>query len=105
MYYEYLFYCAKLIDFDSLNRGSTQPLIAQSDIQKQKILLPPIMLVENFHKIVSAIHNKQNANNKESETLAELRDTLLPKLMSGQVRVHPVIASAPGHEAIPNKIN
>ncbi len=85
--YEYLYYCVRLIDFNSLNRGSTQPLIAQSDIQKEKVLLPPFVLVEQFHDMVSSFHNLENSIYEENATLAELRDTLLPKLMSGQVRI------------------
>src|SRR5690606_37945012 len=41
----------------------------------------------NYDKLVRPIYSKINDNLKQIQTLTQLRDTLLPKLMSGEVRV------------------
>ena len=43
--------------------------------------------VLDFNDITSSMLNKLNTNNLQIQTLENLRDTLLPKLMSGEVRV------------------
>lgn len=76
----------KQIDFKSLNRGSTQPLITQSDIKK---VLTPFDegKVEKYEKLVLPLKGKIYTLEKENEKLIKLRDTLLPKLLSGEIEV------------------
>jgi type I restriction enzyme S subunit len=50
--------------------------------------------METFVSVVEPLYKKMTTNLIESSTLAELRDTLLPKLMSGQVRVKPIVTTA-----------
>jgi len=85
--YYYLYFHLKQIDFEMLNRGSTQPLLTQSDLQKIEAPLPPDGLLGEFTRVVSPIFAKIDANEQQSRTLAALRDALLPKLMRGEVRV------------------
>jgi type I restriction enzyme S subunit len=85
--YYYLYFHLKQIDFEMLNRGSTQPLLTQSDLQKIETPLPPDRLLGEFTRVVSPIFAKIDANEQQSRTLAALRDALLPKLMRGEVRV------------------
>jgi type I restriction enzyme, S subunit len=49
--------------------------------------MPPRDLVLAFERCLSPIDNRIEANERESRTLAALRDTLLPKLISGELRV------------------
>jgi type I restriction enzyme, S subunit len=86
-YYFYLYFHLKQSDLKVLNRGSTQPLLTQSDLQKIEMPLPPEKLMIEFTHMASHIFAKIDANEKESRTLASLRDSLLPKLMRGEVRV------------------
>ena len=86
-FYEYCYQILCSIDYTSLNRGSTQPLITQSDIKNQLIVIPPIEVISNFEVIVSTLMNLEIINVEESRRLAELRDTLLPRLMSGKIKV------------------
>jgi type I restriction enzyme S subunit len=58
----------------------------QSALCKQ----PPISLIHKFEKQVTPLMDAILNNQKESRTLASLRDTLLPKLMRGEVRVNDV---------------
>ena len=43
--------------------------------------------MEHFEKMITPIFQKVDINEKENKTLANIRDTLLPKLMSGEIRV------------------
>jgi len=52
-----------------------------------EVVLPPPLLVEAFAKIVGPMFDRSLASRRESRTLASLRDTLLPKLISGELRV------------------
>jgi len=85
--YEYLFLQLCRIDFSSLNRGSTQPLLTQTDLKAQLLPLPPSGLLERFHLIVDSLFLRFDSADIESRTLAALRDALLPKLISGEIRV------------------
>jgi type I restriction enzyme, S subunit len=85
--FEYLFLQLKRIDFSSLNRGSTQPLLTQTDLKMQPTLLPPTAVLMHFSVMAKRLYDRLDASNNESRTLAALRDALLPKLISGAVRV------------------
>ena len=85
--YEYVYNILKIIDYRSLNRGSTQPLITQTDVKNTKIIIAPNEVHNAFERLINAFNNLQNNNNIEIQTLTKLRDELLPKLMSGEVRV------------------
>ena len=52
-----------------------------------KTVLPPFELVTKFDEVVGPMVAQISANLRESRTLAALRDTLLPKLLSGELRV------------------
>lgn len=56
-------------------------------IETEEIVIPPIEIVGRFDSVCQAIANKIYANGLENERLANLRDTLLPKLMSGDIDV------------------
>lgn len=86
--YFYLIYFL-MIDFqlENLNVGSTQPLVRQSDLKNIEILLPNDEIVLRFEQQSKNIFKKINQNKKQIQTLENLRDTLLPKLLSGEVRV------------------
>ena len=86
-FYQFSYQNMLLIDYKSLNRGSTQPLITQSDIKNQPVLLPLSKYINEYELIADSIFEKQRAVQFENEKLSSLRDTLLPKLMSGEIRV------------------
>ena len=86
-YYEYIFQILKRIDYKNLNRGSTQPLITQSDLRNQTILIPKKLEILKFEELIGTLMKKFKENNDESHRLSHLRDTLLPKLMSGEIKL------------------
>ncbi|MEK6777224.1 MAG: restriction endonuclease subunit S, partial [bacterium] len=85
--FEYLFFQLRQIDFNSLNRGSTQPLLTQTDLKVQPLVLPPLELLAHFHAATGDLYRRVDESHAESCTLAALRDALLPKLISGELRV------------------
>jgi type I restriction enzyme, S subunit len=85
--FEYLFFQLKRIDFTSLNRGSTQPLLTQTDLKSHRILSPPSELLQLFHVVTKRLNRRIDEADIESSTLVALRDTLLPKLISGELRM------------------
>lgn len=57
-------------------------------IQKEQIIIPPIRIATDFEKMIKVFYDKIQSNGMESERLAHLRDTLLPKLMSGELKIN-----------------
>lgn len=86
-YYEFTNQILKRIDYSSMNRGSTQPLITQSDMKKVSVLVPDAETLTKFEAFAGTLMNQWEANKQENVKLASLRDTLLPKLMSGELDV------------------
>ena len=86
--YTYLFMVAKNIKEELANKaiGSAQQNISQVII-KDIDLSSDIVKIKQFHKIVCPHFEVMEKNQKENETLATLRDTLLPKLMNGEIKL------------------
>jgi type I restriction enzyme S subunit len=61
-----------------------------SDIANYEVVIPPVGKAQEFSEIFLPMAQQIRANIMESRTLASLRDTLLPKLMRGEVRVKDV---------------
>ena len=86
--YQYLKCGAGQYHLDSLIAGSTGMLMLNiSNIRNLEMpILPQDKLLE-FDKFASMLFEKISINSKEIEKLQKLRDTLLPKLMSGEIDV------------------
>lgn len=87
-YYEFVYQILRRIDYDSLNVGTTQPLITQKSIKNQEIIIPSQKILFTHENIISSLSIKMMENNSENEYLSKIRDYLLPKLMSGKIRVN-----------------
>jgi len=83
----YLRQCLLNSDIEALVTGSAQPQLTISNFSALRLLNPPKAILEQFHKIADALWAKASANRVQSRTLAALRDTLLPRLLSGELRV------------------
>lgn len=86
-YFYFSYFNLKAIDMNSLNRGSTQPLVTQTDLKNYLTLIPSEEILLLFEKTVNEIFEKIFFNDIQIQTLTQTRDTLLPKLMSGQLEV------------------
>ena len=67
--------------------GTVFGSISQQQFRNLKVVRPTDGLADLFDKIAQPIDKKIRNNTEENHTLAELRDLLLPKLMSGEIRI------------------
>ena len=67
--------------------GSARDFFRKDYFKTINFVQPSGKILHNFNDIVLPIYLKIDQNIKEIETLSEIRDLLLPKLMSGQIRV------------------
>ena len=72
---------------ESRIEGSVIPHLYQRDITEMTIVLPTQRVAMEFEAVASAIQNRFAANSDNSGSLSRVRDSLLPKLMSGKIRV------------------
>ena len=86
-FFNCLFFHMERVDFDSLNRGSTQPLLTQSDLKAQLVIMPPEYVLEHFDYLTARLLDNGDRRQQESHNLAAQRDALLPRLVSGEVGV------------------
>lgn len=88
-YFTYLWLKSSLgQEFIHENRsGSTQEYISLGGLRSIEFLVPSISKVADFDKEVTTYFSKIKSNQNQIRTLEKLRDTLLPKLISGEVRV------------------
>ena len=84
VYLQLLFFVGVL---KSNAHGSVFDTITKKTFKQLLISSPPIELIREFHKVVSNIFERILINDQEIETLSEIRDTLLPKLILGELRI------------------
>jgi len=85
---EYLFLFLKNYKYETF--GSTSSIVTSINsamIKEMTISIPDLDTMTNFQNITESYFNKIKANQSQIRTLEKLRDMLLPKLMSGEVRV------------------
>lgn len=67
--------------------GTTVNMLKIDGLQMPEFVLPTQDLISEFSDLIENIWQRQENNFKENQTLTQLRDSLLPKLMSGKIRV------------------
>jgi type I restriction enzyme S subunit len=83
----YLWTYLKKKNIADIVTGAVQPKISQGHLKALPIVLPPPEVVESICSAFAPLYAKLDKNIEQTRTLTALRDTLLPKLMSGEVRV------------------
>lgn len=71
----------------SYKTGTTVSHLGKADIDKFVVVLPPLEVVEDCSKLLDSILQRIKNISAESRTLSLLRDTLLPRLMSGELEI------------------
>lgn len=69
------------------DEGTVFGSISKSDFEALAVTISPSELIEKYEQEASSVNDKVIANCEQVRTLEKLRHTLLPKLMSGEVRV------------------
>lgn len=83
-----LFWCYENLEYiKGISGGSTFAEISKRAFRPIPITVPSAQVLEAFDSIVQPLYRQIVANTKENSTLAETRDLLLPKLMSGEIRL------------------
>ena len=72
----------KNINYNDITRGSTQPLITQSDIKNTKIILPELCVLKKFEEVISSIMKLREFYIAESELLQKFKCVLLSNMIS-----------------------
>jgi type I restriction enzyme, S subunit len=79
---------SEMVDFaDAGSTGTKMPRTSWSELTRFAIAIPPRELAQKFNDAALPLVQRIRANIHESRTLASLRDSLLPKLMSGAIRI------------------
>ncbi|MGW3630983.1 restriction endonuclease subunit S [Streptomyces sp. NPDC005122] len=90
----FLYEATRTLEFqnylESVAEGSAYPAVRAEKFKEAPILLPELVEREKFEVTVMAMRLRAHQATLESRTLAALRDTLLPQLMSGRLRVKDV---------------
>ena len=75
-------------EVEALGEGSTgQTELSRARLGEMKCLVPPGGLQASFGRVVEPLLARLSASERSSKTLAALRDALLPRLISGELRV------------------
>lgn len=84
---KYVYNYIKRFDFSKMNEGTSVPSNTAARLNKMQILIPTHEILEMYDETLCPIYNKRKMKDKESRILSLLRDTLLPRLMSGELEV------------------
>ena len=83
----YEYFLLKTLNFEEMNSDSAVPGLNRDIALSTEIKIAPLSKLNEFNQFAAAFTTKLSANNNQIGTLEKLRNTLLPKLMSGEVRV------------------
>lgn len=85
--YIYLLLKNSINEIESRATGSTFKEISGGEMKKVPIILPPKEIIRKFNEIATTLGKTQASLEDENSILMSIRDTLLPKLMTGEIRV------------------
>lgn len=86
-YGKYCFQLLKTLNLSLMDVGSAVPSLSTSVLNGINVLIPYMKVAGKFEEALSSLFNKKNTNQQEIQTLTQLRDALLPKLVSGELRI------------------
>ena len=84
---ESLFLLFKHTPVKSIVTGAVQPKISQANLRSIQVVIPPRSELDAFNELICPLFGQIRQNQDQNKLLATLRDTLLPKLMSGEIDV------------------
>jgi type I restriction enzyme, S subunit len=91
---KWAYYELMRFDINSMDSGSAIPSTSRDDFYGIPVIVPPPKIQAAFGEIVGGWYANAFANLHQSRTLASLRDTLLPKLLSGELSVAEALRNA-----------
>ena len=85
---KYIYFFVSSQDLISMNAGSAVPSMTTEILNSLKCVMAPLSVMERFDVLQTPIFETMRKNSIESEKLSEIRDSLLPKLMSGEIKIN-----------------
>lgn len=83
----FCYYLLKGLPLRSMNTDAAVPGLNRENVYRLEFPLPPLELISLYSKNADVLREKMDANFRQIENLVYLRDLLLPKLISGQLRI------------------
>lgn len=83
----YCYYLLQTLGLEGMNTDGAVPGLNRNNAYRLPVVVATTSILESFDKIVSTLRNKIFSNNQHAQNLTQLRDTLLPRLISGQLRL------------------
>lgn len=74
-------------DIEKIKKGAAQPFVSNSDVEALPVIIPPAKAREAFHEIAKPLYERQSITAAQASSLQLIRDTLLPRLISGKLRL------------------
>ena len=87
---KFVYHFVKAKDLASMNAGSAVPSMTTDILNAMEVVIPSASALEEFESLVAPMYEAMEANDVQSKALSQMRDTLLPKLMSGEINVSAV---------------
>ena len=84
---KFIYHFVKQHDLASMNVGSAVPSMTTAVLNNMPLQIPGLDVFTKYETTVGPLYTKHATNIRQIKSLTALRDTLLPKLMSGEVRV------------------
>lgn len=79
------YYSMIQIDLNAMDSGSAIPSTSRDEFYNLRLALPPTNLQNAFSEVMRAAWDLQASNNENAKTLSDIRDLLLPRLLSGEI--------------------
>ena len=83
----YCYYLLKTLGLEGMNTDGAVPGLNRNNAYRLQVVVPSAPALQAFDEIVAVVREKIFANSQHAQTLTQLRDTLLPRLISGQLRL------------------
>ena len=84
---KYVYFFVKGKDLNSMNAGSAVPSMTTEILNAMEVVIPDDKQLEKFDALVLPMFKQMKQNIIENEKLVSLRDTLLPKLINGEIHI------------------
>lgn len=83
----YAYHILKGIKLLQLNGGSAVPTLNRNDVHGLEVVVPDLKIIREFEEMATKMFDKIFQNENETKALTQIRDSLLPKLMTGKIEV------------------
>ncbi|MNM32908.1 EcoKI restriction-modification system protein HsdS [compost metagenome] len=83
----YCYYLLRTLGLEGMNTDGAVPGLNRGNAYRLRVVVPPEAVLEGFDGVASRLRGRIFANAQQAQTLTQLRDILLPRLISGQLRL------------------